>query len=82
MIPTLSMRHYCKGAQLRRAGLTDWQASLLQMMVPDSRVACVLAVQHEPSLGTEESRATRFSEITGASRATYFRIKARLARAV
>jgi hypothetical protein len=82
MIPAVSMRHYCKGSQLRKAGLSDWRASLLQMVVPDSRVACVLAMQHDPSMRTEEARAVRFSEITGASRATYFRIKARLARAM
>lgn len=25
VVPTLSMRHYSKGSQLRRAGLSDWR---------------------------------------------------------
>jgi len=79
LIPAVSMRHYCKGSQLRRAGLTDWRTSLLQMIVPDSRAACVLAAQYDPSLHSEEERVLTFIEITGASRATYFRVKAKLA---
>lgn len=82
MIPSMSMRHYCKGSQLRRAGLADWRTSLLQMVVPDGRAACVLAVQHDPSLQSEEDRVVKFSAVTGASRATYFRVKARLAHAL
>ncbi|MCE7974793.1 MAG: hypothetical protein DYG92_10815 [Leptolyngbya sp. PLA1] len=82
MIPAVSMRHYCKGSQLRKAGLTDWHTSLLQMVVPDRRAACVLAVQHDSSLRSEEERVLRFIAITGASRATYFRIKAKLAHAL
>lgn len=80
MIPAVSMRHYCKGSQLRKAGLTDWRTSLLQMVVPDRRAACVLAMQHDSSLRAEEERVLRFMAITGASRATYFRIKAKLVR--
>jgi hypothetical protein len=79
MIPAISMRHYCKGSQLRRAGLADWRSSLLQMAVPDSRAACVLAMQHDPASSSEEERVQRFTAMTGASRATYFRIKAKLA---
>jgi hypothetical protein len=73
------MRHYCKGSQLRRAGLADWRTSLLQMTIPDRRAACVVAVQHDPELPTENQRVSRFIASTGASRATYFRIKARIA---
>ena len=82
MIPAVSMRHYCKGSQLRRAGLADWRASLLQMVVADGRAACVLAMQQDPSLRSEEARVTRFIELTGASRATYFRVKAKLGSAM
>jgi hypothetical protein len=78
MIPAVSMRHYCKGSQLRGAGLADWRTSLLQMVVPDGRAACVLAVQHDPLLRSEEARVAKFTALTGASRATYFRIKAKL----
>lgn len=79
-IPALSMRHYCKGSQLRRAGLADWRTSLLQMAFPDPRVACVAALQHEPGLRSEHARIERFASITGCSRATYFRMKATWAR--
>lgn len=82
MIPAVSMRHYCKGSQLRRAGLADWRTSLLQMVVPDARAACVLAVQHDPSLHSEDDRVMKFIAVTGASRATYFRVKAKLAHAL
>lgn len=82
LIPAVSMRHYCKGSQLRRAGLPDWRVSLLQMVVPDSRVSCLLAVQQDSSLRSEEERAAKFTATTGTSRATYFRLKARLADAM
>jgi hypothetical protein len=40
--------------------------------------ACVLAVQRDPELSSEEQRMARFKAITGASRATYYRVKAGL----
>lgn len=79
IVPSVSMRHYCKGAQLRRAGLADWRNSLLQMVIPDRRTACAIAVQHDPDLRSEGQRVARFKVTTGASRATYFRIKAKIA---
>lgn len=78
-ISTISMRHYCKGSQLRRAGLPDWRINLLQMILPDPRLACIAALQHDSSFRSEEQRAQRFVAATGSSRATYFRMKARLA---
>lgn len=80
-ITDLSMRHYCKASQLRRAGLEDWQTSLLQMVLPDPRLACVAALQQRPSLESERERVARFVAATGYSRATYFRMKSRLANA-
>lgn len=77
----LSMRHYCKGSQLRRAGLEDWRSSLAQMMFPDRHLACVMALQHEPNLRAESERVARFVKLTGFSRSTYFRLKLRLAAA-
>ncbi len=76
----VSMRHYCKGSQLRRAGLPDWRSSLLQMVLPDARLACVVALQDNPALRTEQQRVQRFIETTGCGRATYFRLKAELVR--
>lgn len=48
-IKALSMRHYCKASQLRQAGLSDWRTSLLQMVFSDPRLACVAALQNEPT---------------------------------
>jgi hypothetical protein len=78
VVPTISMRHYCKGSQLRRAGFLDWRISLLQMMIPDTSDACVIAVQHDPGLKSEHQRVEQFIASTKRSRATYFRIKSRL----
>lgn len=62
---------------LRRAGRADWRTSLLQMVIPDSRAACVLALQPDPALLSEEQRVETFTMTTGAWRATYVRIKAK-----
>ena len=77
-ITAISMRHYCKGSLLRRAGLRDWRNSLLQMVLPDSRLACVVALQGDEALRSEQERVNRFISLTGYSRATYFRAKAQL----
>jgi hypothetical protein len=78
LAPALSMRHYCKGSQLRRAGLDDWRTSLLRMLIADAREACVLAVQHDPRFQSERERVEEFIASTRCSRATYFRLKSRL----
>ncbi len=80
VVTTISMRHYCKGSQLRRAGLADWRISLLQMMIPDASSACVIAVQHDPRLRSEQQRVEQFVTSTKCSRAKYFRIKSRLGK--
>ncbi len=82
VVPAVSMRHYCKGSQLRRAGFGDWRNSLLQMIIADRRMVCVIAIQHDPGLHSEQQRVASFVATTGASRATYFRIKARLTAAL
>ena len=78
----LSMRHYGKGSQLRRAGMPDWRSSLLQMVLPDPRMASVVALQHDSTLKSEQERIEHFVTATGCSRATYFRMKARLSEAI
>ena len=82
IVPEISMRHYCKGSQLRRAGFEDWRTSLIQMMISEPSVAGAVIVQHDPTLRSEEDRVIRFQSLTRASRATYFRIKARLANRI
>lgn len=69
VVPMISMRHYSKGSQLRRAGLADWRTSLLQMVIPDSRDACVVAIQHDPRWQSEQQRVEHFIESTKCSRA-------------
>jgi len=80
LVRSLSMRHYSKGSQLRHAGMPDWRDSLLQMVLPDSRLACIVALQHDLGLKSERERVERFMAATAYSRATYFRIKARLVK--
>src|SRR5205085_2665536 len=77
---TLSMRHYGKGRSLRRAGLPDWQKSVLQMILPDRGTAIVAGLQLDRRLGTDIQRVERFVAETGLSRASYFRLKKRLPR--
>jgi hypothetical protein len=43
--PLLSMRHYMKGRALRRAGLTDWQQTVLQMVLGDPVLSAVARLQ-------------------------------------
>jgi hypothetical protein len=74
-IPFVSMRHYCKGSQLRRAGLSDWRMSLLQMVIADPRLAALVAVQADPTMHSERERENGFIAQTGCSRATYYRLK-------
>jgi hypothetical protein len=77
-IQAISMRHYSKGSQLRKAGLRDWRDSLLRMLIPDPRIAAVVSVLHAQSLERERDRVDRFIATTGYSKATYFRTKALL----
>lgn len=77
-VPAISMRYYEKGRKLRRAGFTDWQKSLLQMLLPDRDIAIVAGLQLDPELRTDRDRVERFIEETGHSRATYYRLKRQL----
>ena len=77
-VPALSLRHYEKGRRLRQAGFEDWRESLIRMLRPDPRLLLVAELQIDPALVTEEARVARFCRQTGFSRATYFRMKARV----
>jgi len=81
-VPHVSMRHYDKGRRLRRAGFEDWRQIVLQMMLPDRLTAIVAGLQVDPRFETDKERVSRFIEVTGMSRPTYYRIKRRLARSV
>lgn len=77
-IPQLSMRYYEKARQLRDAGFLDWRKSLLQMMLSDWTAAVVAGLQLDPLLSSDAQRIKQFTAETGLSRATYFRVKAKL----
>ena len=77
-IPAVSMRHYEKGRRLRRAGVEDWRAALLQMLLPAEEMAVVAALQCDHCLRTDQERVQRFTAVTGRSRPTYYRLKRRL----
>ena len=77
-VPELSMRYYDKGKRLRKAGFVDWRKSVLQMMLGDRTVAVVAGLQMDPRLSSESQRVSQFIAETGLSRATYFRVKAKL----
>lgn len=78
LVPHVSLRWYAKAQRLRAAGFADWRASLLQMMLGDRRLAVLSAVLTEPAYRTERARLEAFARQTGASRATYYRLKRRL----
>lgn len=80
VVPALSMRHYVKASQLRRAGFADWRQTLLQMMFGDRHLASVANLQADPAYSDDGQRVERFYQETGMSRATYYRIKKRLAQ--
>ena len=77
-VSELSMRHYEKGRMLRKAGVLEWRTHLLQMMLPDKKVAIVAALQAAPELGSDRERVDQFIRVTGLSRPTYYRIKQQL----
>jgi len=77
-ISQLSMRYYEKAKRLRNAGFLDWKKSLLQMMLSDRTMAVVAGLQLDPLLPNDTQRVTQFTTETGLSRATYFRVKAKL----
>jgi len=52
------------------------------MVYSDPRKACVVALHHDPALKSEQERVEQFVTSTGCCRATYFRMKARLANAL
>lgn len=52
-----------------------WQPLCLKLLQKDDRIALVEEICADPTLLTEDDRLNKFIEKTGASRATYFRVK-------
>lgn len=73
--PTLSMRDYVKCAELKNAGFR-WREMMLGHVPQNIRV--MIDVLADSTLSTEDDRANRFRERTGASRATYFNTKKKI----
>lgn len=72
--PPISIRSYLKGRSLRDAGLPSWKQAVLQMVLGDPILATVAELRSSV-FGSEADRVAAFSQRTGRSRATYFRLK-------
>lgn len=77
-VPRISIRHYLKGRTLLKAGMNDWKETVLQMLLPDTALACVVRLQLDRSFVNEKDRVKQFIFETGKSRPTYFRLKQRM----
>ena len=77
----VSMRWYAKAQKLREAGFRDWRVSLLQMMLCDRHLAIVADLLLDRSYPTEGDRIAAFVTRSGRSRATYYRLRQKLAPA-
>jgi hypothetical protein len=73
---TLSMRHYVRAAELKRAGL-DWQHASLPENLPQ-KMLLVARLRSDESLCSEEERARVFISLGAGCRATYFNHARRL----
>lgn len=73
----LSMRTYLRGSELRST--TDqWRPLLLESLGVRREERAVVEIRSDPNFATEGERAAEFRRRSGASRATYFRVKGRL----
>lgn len=70
LIPSPSMRHYVRAAELHAAGL-DWLKVLMGESIPEKTLA-VAKLKADPKLITEAARVKAFVEGGHGSRATYF----------
>ena len=55
-----------------------WKTLSLKLLQKDDRLAIVETLIKDNSFSTEEERIVKFSELTGDSRTTYFRLKKKL----
>lgn len=70
LIPSPSMRHYVRAAELRAAGL-DWLKVLMGETIPDKTLV-VAKLKADPGLASEADRVQAFIAAGHGSRATYF----------
>lgn len=74
LVVTPSMRYYVKAAEMRRAGIDDWQGNTLQMMNGDvERLAVLRRLLDDATVINEAERVSRYVELTGRSQATFYR---------
>lgn len=76
LIPSPSMRHYVRAAELHAAGI-DWLKVLMGETIPEKTLA-VAKLKTDPRLKTEADRVKAFIEAGHGSRATYFNHAKRL----
>jgi hypothetical protein len=81
-LPPLDTRWYVTAAEDRRGG-RNWQQILLDTRALDRSITIVQAVEQDSAYPTREDKARRFLELMdgeeGASRASYYRLRRRLA---
>lgn len=80
MLSNVSARLYIKAWERRTAG-GDWRRLIEETYCRDSALRVVQALEADASCLTVEDRAKKFSELTGACRATYFNLKKELKQA-
>src|SRR5262249_54326397 len=77
-LPALDFRWYVHAHCDRTAG-RDWQQLLLKTHAPDNLPAIVVQdLETDPAHPTSEDKVRRFTELTGLSRPTYFRLRNKL----
>ena len=74
----LSMRHYVKGEQLKKANPDKWQEQLLTIMGIDDQWRSFIRIVHDTQLASEAERVARFESEGLGDRATYYRWKKKL----
>ena len=70
----LDVRIYNK-ARMKKAARLDWQKWLMDTYCHDAAVSIVQKLEADANFKTVAARVKRFAELTGQSRATYYRIK-------
>lgn len=79
LITRPSIRHYLRGDELHRANWIAWQSMLESSLGLDPRAAAIISLRSDPAHETEGSRVAAFTAAGHGDRATYFRLKRRLA---
>src|SRR5262249_42794566 len=69
-LPPVDTRWYLDAAADKQAG-RDWRQIAQETLTLDTRSCLIQDLEADPNFPTREDKAARFTEVTGASRATY-----------